>query len=80
MRYVSWARSRTGRLLLILVAIVLYVLLLVADGLKFFPLATASPLLDLASFGLARFGKFWLLRLYRADVPGCRYPGLALCT
>lgn len=55
MRYVSWARIRTGRLLVILVAIILYVLLLVADGLQFFPRATASPLLDLASFGFSAF-------------------------
>ena len=55
MRYVSWARVRTGRLLVILVAIVLYVLLLVADGLQFFPRATASPFLDSASFGFSAF-------------------------
>src|SRR5260370_38072575 len=32
------------------------------------------------SFLLFRFSKFWLLRLYRTDVPGCRHTGLALCT
>src|SRR5260370_4489053 len=55
MRYVSWARIRTGRLLVILVAVVLYILLLVVDGLQIFPQATASSFLDLASFGFSAF-------------------------
>ena len=55
MRYVSWARIRTGRLLVILVAVVLYVLLLVVDGLQIFPQATASSFLDSASFGFSAF-------------------------
>jgi signal transduction histidine kinase len=53
MRYVSWARIRTGRLLVILVAVVLYILLLVVDGLHFFPRATASPFLDWTRFGFS---------------------------
>ena len=52
MRYVSWARIRTGRLLIILVAIVLYIILLVVDGLRFFPRVTPSPL-DWARFGFS---------------------------
>src|SRR5260221_9445831 len=55
MRYVSWARIRTGRLLVILVAVVLYVLLLVVDGLQIFPRATASSFLDSASFCFSAF-------------------------
>ena len=54
MRYVSWARIRTGRLLVILVAIVLYFLLLIFDGLHFFTPASVSPL-DWARFGFSAF-------------------------
>src|SRR5260370_17005618 len=55
MRYGSWARIRTGRLLVILVAVVLYVLLLIVDGLHFFsPTTNVSPL-DWARFGFSAF-------------------------
>src|SRR5258708_30116273 len=54
MTYGSWARIRTGRLLVILVAIVLYFLLLIFDGLHFFTPASVSPL-DWARFGFSAF-------------------------
>src|SRR5260370_674889 len=54
MRYVSWARIRTERLFVILVAIVLYFLLLIFDGLHFFTPASVSPL-DWARFGFSAF-------------------------
>ena len=53
MRYVPWARNRTGRLLVILIAVVSYFLLLVMDGLRFFPLATGSPFLNWMRFGFS---------------------------
>src|SRR6266851_2560319 len=53
MRYVSWARIRTGRLLVTLIAIVSYFLLLVMDGLRFFPLATDSSFLNWTRFGFS---------------------------
>jgi len=53
MRYVSWARIRTGRLLVTLIAIVSYFLLLVMDGLRFFPLATGSSFLNWTRFGFS---------------------------
>src|SRR5260370_40795264 len=37
MQYLSWARIRTGRLLVILPAVIIYFLLLTVDGLRFFP-------------------------------------------
>ena len=54
MRYVSWARLRTGRLLVTLAAVVLYFLLLIFDGLHFFTPASVSPL-DWARFGFSAF-------------------------
>jgi signal transduction histidine kinase len=54
MRYGSWARIRIGRLLVILVAVVLSLLLLIIDGLHFFPLVSVSPL-DWARFGFSAF-------------------------
>src|SRR6266446_2728222 len=55
MRYGSWARIRTGRLLVILIAVVLYVLLLIVDGLHFFSPTTSVSPLDWARFGFSAF-------------------------
>src|SRR5205809_7949933 len=42
MRYVYWLRSRTGRLLIILLAIATYFFLLAVDALRFFPHSSAN--------------------------------------
>ena len=58
MRYMAWARARTGRLFAVLFAIGIYLLLLVVDGLRVFPQneASSAPLfLPLISFGFSAF-------------------------
>src|SRR5436305_1160846 len=42
MRYVYWLRSRTGRLLIILLAIATYFFLLPVDALRYFPHSSAN--------------------------------------
>jgi signal transduction histidine kinase len=56
MRYVQWTRTRTGRLLTILLVGLIYLLLLAVDGLRFFPYETShnvSLLLAWLSFGFS---------------------------
>lgn len=57
MRYVYWVRTRAGRLLVMLLAMVIYSLLLTLDGLRFFPQAadSSSTLLHVARFGFSAF-------------------------
>src|SRR5216684_1755 len=56
MQYLSWARIRTGRLLVILPAVVIYFLLLTVDGLRFFPhivINSSSLFLSWLRFGFS---------------------------
>ena len=58
MQYLSWARIRTGRLLVILPAVIIYFLLLTVDGLQFFPhIVTNSSSLFL--FGCVLASLLW---------------------
>jgi len=58
MRYVHWARTRIRRLLIILLAIITYFLLLIVDGLRYFPQfvsSNSSYWLPLMRFGFSAF-------------------------
>lgn len=58
MRYVHWARTRAWRLLIILLAIMTYFFLLIADALSYFPhfMSNSAPhLLPLMRFGFSAF-------------------------
>ena len=58
MKYMSWVRTRAGRLLVILIALVIYFLLSAMDGIRFFSLDVANastPFQSWLRFGLAAF-------------------------
>src|SRR5437588_12933075 len=58
MRYVHWARTRVRRLLIILLAIMIYFLLLIVDALAYFPhfMSNSTPYwLPWMRFGFSAF-------------------------